>query len=146
LPKQDLTPSFGGSIAAYSLIINEGKFLLLQRARDGRLAKAGEWELPGGKVNLGESPQAAAARETLEETGLSVQAREPLVITSRLESKVSLTAIVTMVFRATHAPGEISLSPEHKEYKWVTKKEAKSLATVSYLQPAVEAAETQGFL
>ncbi len=48
-------------------LIREGQALLLQKARGfGK----GKWNAPGGKLTHGESPEACAKREVLEETGL----------------------------------------------------------------------------
>nr|HIL74086.1 NUDIX domain-containing protein [Rhodospirillales bacterium] len=46
------------------------KFLLIQRGKPPRL---GQWSIPGGRQELGETIKEAAIRETEEETGLSVQ-------------------------------------------------------------------------
>lgn len=47
------------------LAINESGELLLQRRRD-----TGQWAIPGGKQDLGETPSACAVRECEEETGV----------------------------------------------------------------------------
>lgn len=51
-------------------IITSRLGILVGRRRDG----SPPWTFPGGKIELGESPEDAAARETLEETGLRVRA------------------------------------------------------------------------
>ncbi len=55
-----------------------GRLLLVQRGKD---PEAGRWTIPGGRVEPGETPAAAAAREVAEETGLDVAVgREWLVL------------------------------------------------------------------
>ncbi len=48
---------------------SDGRVLLAERTN--RQVAAGYWELPGGKIEPGETPQQAAARELQEETGLT---------------------------------------------------------------------------
>ena len=148
LPKEHFGAVFGGKISAYTLIIDKGKLLLLQRAKEGQTGgKVGEWDLPGGKAVIAEAPQATARRKAKEETGLDVQVREPLTMTSRLDSNVATEPTVIMIFRATIVtPGDITLSREHKAYKWVKPEELRALTFVSYVPPAIESAMTQGFL
>jgi mutator protein MutT len=50
------------------LLDEDDRLLLIQRAHP---PGAGKWSVPGGKVELGESLEAAALRELREETGLS---------------------------------------------------------------------------
>lgn len=52
------------------MILNDDRRLLLQRRSDG-----GQWGLPGGSVEVGESVTEAMVREVREETGLDVQVR-----------------------------------------------------------------------
>jgi 8-oxo-dGTP diphosphatase len=53
-----------------AIILEQGRVLLTQRPDDGR--HAGFWEFPGGKIDPGESPEQALAREIEEELGVSV--------------------------------------------------------------------------
>ena len=57
---------------AVAIVIDDGRVLVGQRALDAENA-AGLHEFPGGKVAPGESPEAAAARETFEEAGVDVR-------------------------------------------------------------------------
>jgi len=57
-------------VVAAALIAADGRVLLQQRS-PGR-SMAGLWEFPGGKVEEGETPETALARELREELGISV--------------------------------------------------------------------------
>jgi len=56
---------------AIAVVEHNGCFLIGQRPSGVPLA--GLWEFPGGKIQPGETPEAAAVRECREETGLSVE-------------------------------------------------------------------------
>jgi len=58
-------------VVAAALIDAEGRILLARRPEGKKMA--GLWEFPGGKVQPGELPEAALARELLEELGIEVQ-------------------------------------------------------------------------
>ncbi|MBD3349749.1 MAG: NUDIX domain-containing protein, partial [Candidatus Eisenbacteria bacterium] len=53
-----------------AVVVRDGRALLVRRRY---LPKAGQWCLPAGFVEPGESPAESAAREVLEETGLAVE-------------------------------------------------------------------------
>lgn len=57
-------------VAAAALVDDDGRVLIAQRPA-GR-SMAGLWEFPGGKVNAGETPEAALARELQEELGIDI--------------------------------------------------------------------------
>ena len=59
-------------VAAVALVDTDGRVLLAERPA-GK-AMAGLWEFPGGKVDPGETPEAALIRELAEELGIDVHA------------------------------------------------------------------------
>lgn len=62
-------------VAVGAVVIYENKVLLVLR---GKAPAKDVWAIPGGSVKLGETLQAAAEREVLEETGLHIKAGEIL--------------------------------------------------------------------
>jgi 8-oxo-dGTP diphosphatase len=58
-----------------AVVVKDGKLLMIRRReREGDLL----WALPGGAIEFGETPEDAAVRETVEETGLVVVATKLL--------------------------------------------------------------------
>jgi 8-oxo-dGTP diphosphatase len=58
-------------LAAYALVVRDGQVLLTRNSPFG--PRPGTWTLPGGGVELGESPADTVAREVREEAGLEAQ-------------------------------------------------------------------------
>lgn len=58
-----------------AVVIKEGKVLLVKR---GIEPNKGLWAIPGGALKLGETLQQGAEREILEETGITIRAKEPV--------------------------------------------------------------------
>jgi len=68
-PAPDTAPTHAGLALKAA---NTGRILLIQRALDERDPAAGTWEFPGGGIEEGETPEAAAFREFAEETGIQL--------------------------------------------------------------------------
>jgi mutator protein MutT len=64
-----------------ALIVQHDRVLLVRRASE---PLKGEWSLPGGLVETGETLVAALKRELLEETGLSIEVGEVIAVLDRI--------------------------------------------------------------
>jgi 8-oxo-dGTP diphosphatase len=63
------------------VVIENGRALLIRRGREPLL---GEWSIPGGSLELGETLEEGVARELLEETGLKVRVLELIEVFDRI--------------------------------------------------------------
>jgi 8-oxo-dGTP pyrophosphatase MutT (NUDIX family) len=95
-------------ISIKGVVVRDGHVLLLRNDRD-------EWELPGGRIEPGETPEECVAREIVEETGWQVE------VGPILDSWMyHIDAVGKDVFIVTYgcrplATAEPVLSPEHRE-------------------------------
>ncbi len=98
---------------------NEGKFLLTKRSDNG------QWCLPGGAVESGESLAEACEREVFEETGLSVRVKRLVGVYSHPDQLVVYpdghkAFIVAIHFEAEVLDGELGLSNETTDFGYFT--------------------------
>lgn len=91
----------------------DGKILLAQRKNGVHLG--GKWEFPGGKVNAGETDQAALKREMEEEFGITISVgRLVLAVTHSYDKK----NIALFTYRAVQTGGFFSVR-DHQAIAWV---------------------------
>lgn len=88
-------------------ITDAGEIILIRRGIEPGL---GSWAQPGGFLEVDETVNQAAIRETWEETGLLIEPGEIIGLYSRLEA-----AIVTIVFEARIVGGVAAPTPEALE-------------------------------
>src|SRR5687767_2861752 len=81
--ERDLSRVIGIRTSVSAVIFDRRGYVLLQQRSDG-----GQWGLPGGSMEIGESLHDALAREVREETGLTVSARRLIGVYSRPELQV----------------------------------------------------------
>lgn len=103
------------------LIRRQGKVLVGQRPEGASLART--WEFPGGKIELGESPEIALARELKEELGIEAEIGPLKFAASHTYGK---TGILFLFFEVKYWKGQIK-TQQHLDLKWVSPKELGSL-------------------
>jgi 8-oxo-dGTP diphosphatase len=102
-------------------IVDGGRCLVAQRG--AAMALAGKWEFVGGKVEPGEDPRRALAREVAEELGLVVAVGAHL---GRGTAETGGRRIVLDVYLARAAGGRLRLA-EHAAAAWVSADELAGL-------------------
>lgn len=107
---------------------DEGNILALRR-RDDDSRRPGAWDLPGGGYEKGEDLESAAKREVMEEVSLSVGSLKVLVARSVKGMSTPDVDNIFIGWVALDWSGEVVLSDEHVEYRWVTPAEFAQLPT-----------------
>jgi 8-oxo-dGTP pyrophosphatase MutT (NUDIX family) len=106
-------------VTVKGVLIRGGKVVLLRNERD-------EWELPGGKLELSESPTVCLAREISEELGLTIEPQS--ILDSWVYSIVPGVHVLVLTYGCLESSrGEAVLSDEHKELKWFPLEDVDSL-------------------
>ncbi|MFI7539550.1 NUDIX hydrolase [Streptosporangium sp. NPDC049376] len=110
------------------VVVNDAGDILMIRRSDN-----GNWAVPGGAIDLGESLPQAAVRETLEETGITCEItglvgtytdpRHVILYTSNGEARQEFSIVLT----ARPVDGEPTPSDESREVRWVPREEIGSL-------------------
>lgn len=110
-------------LIAHALIQHNQAYLVLKRStikRGQANAYPAFWDIPGGSVELGELPQVAALRETLEECHQHIVLSNILYEDSQLdnEQQIVFTRLIYAAHLIDQAP--ILLDPEeHTDYRWI---------------------------
>jgi 8-oxo-dGTP pyrophosphatase MutT (NUDIX family) len=103
-PRPELTAA---SVAVCVLPAAAGDVLLITRRAPGLRAHAGQWALPGGRRDPGETAEQAALRELHEETGLQARAGDVIGVLDDYVTR-SGYVITPVVIAGNTAPGELS--------------------------------------
>jgi len=106
-------------------VVRDGRLLAARRTTPP--AAAGRWELPGGKVDRGETPDAALVRELAEELGCRVEVDRWLDGEQPIGDTHLLRAAVCRL-----VAGEPAAGVDHDELRWLGSAE---LEDVDWLEP-----------
>jgi 8-oxo-dGTP diphosphatase len=105
------------------ILDNENKLLLIQR-RNNDPHKPGKWDIPGGRLELGENPFLGLKREIKEETNLEVEIKHPIEVRHFTRDDGQNITMITFLCSPVHK--NIILSEEHINYNWIQPTEAKT--------------------
>ena len=110
--------------AGIHILIRKGdQYLLLRRSQEDEEDK-GAWDLPGGGIDFGEQPAKAAGREAEEEAGVKIRVGKVL---KYLAIPYKGMWSIELIVEGKYISGEVKLSLEHDDYKWVSKEELVSI-------------------
>lgn len=127
------------TIVAAAVVVDNGRVLLTKRAEGQHLA--GLWEFPGGKLEIGESPEEALVRECREECGIEIAVAEILDATFHRYPEKD---VLLLFYRCSLVSGEVR-HLHVADHAWVEPKElgryefppadARVIARIQALEP-----------
>ena len=110
-------------MAVGAVVFHDDAVLLVKR---GKPPGKDRWAIPGGSVRLGERLQAAAERELLEETGVTVKAGQPTLTFETIQrdaaGRVAYHYII-IDLEAKYVAGNPKAADDAADARWVAKTE-----------------------
>jgi 8-oxo-dGTP pyrophosphatase MutT (NUDIX family) len=123
-------------VSVKGVIVRGGAVILLRNERNG-------WELPGGKLELCESPEQCLAREIAEELRLIVEPES--LLDSWVYTIVPGVDVLILTYGCTErSQNEAILSDEHKELQWVPLAEIDGLRMPDGYRTSIKAWAARG--
>lgn len=121
------------------ILYNEqNEALLVQRSDHESFPE--KWELPSGKVEIGEDPVEALEREFEEEVNLEVEYGQPLNVRDYTTSDRHNVLIACTVESVDGNYDRVQLSDEHQDYDWVGENELDDYDIIEPVQGDLEEA------
>ncbi len=137
-----MRPNLRTRIKAGTAVFRGDRILLLHRSPEA--SNPDLWDLPGGHVEIGETLERAARRETREETGLNVRIENMFHVElfGSITRRGKPRSEVGVFF---HCDAPVTKEPiidreEHVGYAWVRRTELASYPTLPHLMSTVQAA------
>jgi 8-oxo-dGTP diphosphatase len=124
-------------IGVGAVIIHDGRALIVQRAGEPR---KGEWTVPGGVLELGETLRSGTEREVLEETGLVVQAGPVVDVFENIwPDSTGKTEFhyVLVDFLCELISGELKAETDAADARWITLEELDGLELIGKTAQAI---------
>lgn len=113
-----------------AVILDQGRVVLVKRKFP---PLAGEWSIPGGRLEIGETLREAVVREAREETGLTVEPAEVLGVYDRLlrdDGGRILYHYVLIDFLCRRLAGELQAGGDADDARWFSQEEIGKISLV----------------
>jgi mutator protein MutT len=140
--EHDLAGRKAAAVAVAVVTDERGAGILLTKRAEKMRAHAGQWALPGGRLDAGETPEDAALRELSEEVGLTLSAD---VVLGRLDdystrSGYRMTPVVMWAGAVTEqlAPNPLEVASVHIAYESIFDVEPRFLAIPQSEAPVIQ--------
>lgn len=112
------------ALRVVAAVIRRGDEILACRRRPG-ISSAGLWEFPGGKVEQGETPEAALAREIREELGIDIRVG---ALVDRSTTALASGRLIDLACYDARAETPPMQSLDHDELRWLLPQDLGSLS------------------
>lgn len=126
------TPRHSVSVAGV-VVRDDGRLLAIRRADNGA------WELPGGVLELEETPEEGVRREIREESGIEVEVAELTGVYKNVT-----VGVVALVFRCKPSGGAERTSDESTAVQWLTPEEVSERMSGVYAIRLLDALDGDG--
>lgn len=110
------------NVAVKAVLVRDGKVLLLRKAvYEGNAGNQEKWNLPGGRIEVGEAWKDALAREIEEETGITDFRVVCPVYLGEWTPTISgtPTQIICTFLLCTTQQEKVAVNHEHDDYVWI---------------------------
>jgi ADP-ribose pyrophosphatase YjhB (NUDIX family) len=127
-------------VSVGAVVLEEGRVLLVKR---GHPPLQGQWSLPGGVVEVGETLREAVAREVKEETGLDVEAGPVVDVLDRVQraddGRVEYHYVI-IDYRCRLRGGRLACASDAAAAEWVAATEVSAYGVTPAVKRVVEKA------
>ena len=127
-----------------AVIVEDSRVVVVRR---GAEPMAGEWSIPGGLLEVGETMRAGAVREAREETGLQVEAGEVLEVLGRIVPDAQGKArfhYVLIDFLCRRVTGELRAGSDAREARWARESDLEALGVAEPTVRVIHKALSKG--
>jgi len=127
-------------VATKAFIICDNKVLLLRESSNYKdSAHTGKFDVPGGRIELGQKFDESLLREVKEETGFDIEIGKPFFVNESYPTvRGENWQIIRVFFECYSKSKDVKLSDDHSDFEWIEAKEYQKYNIIGNLIPVFE--------